>query len=93
MLTNPSFHTVLLVPGKNTYVLLLLLIFASPLILIGSLMKYVYGMVNYASSLFLQADFLSTRPSGYRTLQDVKPSLLSIANPNPFFCITFAENV
>lgn len=95
MLTNPSFHAVLLVPGKNTHVLLLLLIFASPLILIASFMKYVYGMVNYASSclLFLQADFLSTRPAWYKTFIRCKSSLFSIANSNLIFCITFAENV
>lgn len=69
MLTNPLFHTVLLVPGKNTYVLLLLLIFASPLILTASFVKYVCGVANYASSclLFLQTDFLSTRPAWYKT--------------------------
>lgn len=68
MLTSPLFHTALLVPGKSTYMLLLLLIWESALILIASFVKFVYGMANYASSclLFLQADVLSTRPAWYK---------------------------
>lgn len=86
MLTNPLFHTVLLLPRKNTYVLLLLLIFASLLILTASFMKYMYGMVNYASSclLFLQADFLSTRPAWYKTLQHVNRHGFPLQTPTLF---------
>lgn len=86
MLTSPLFHTALLVPGKSTYMLLLLLICASPLILIASFMKFVYSMVNYASSrlLFLQADFLSTRPAQYKTLQNVCHHCFPLQTPTLF---------
>lgn len=85
MLTNPLFHTTLLVPGKNTYVLLLLLIFASPFILIASfIMCMVWWIMLLHASYFLQADFLSTRPTWYKTLQNVSHHCFPLQTPALF---------
>lgn len=84
MLTNPLFHTVMCFSGKNTYVFLLLLIFASPLIFLTSFMRHVYGKLCSFMFLFLQAYFLYKRPAWYKTLQDISHHCFTLQTPTLF---------